>query len=364
MCHFKRWLPRLADDIYYLVPGLRFNLPAIGTFGGHIIYLDLGEQERMGEQGNVLGTFHSYMAAYTVSFGKKISSLSSIGFNVKHIIQKLSEFGAGAEEVTDISKDFAFDLGYYRRQLLFSRLDFGLAVSNMGPKIASIDEEQAGPAPTNMKLGIKWSMIETRYNRLALLYDMNKLLVASYPSIDYDGDGSIGGFDADGNPSSGGEYGENGRWEQAHTDPWYLALFTSWFDDWLYGGDIDRNGNMVIESSEEFEDLNDNGKWDTNEPYTDSNGNQSYDRGEVNNRYEATFRDELDTITHNIGIEYWLTSHFALRSGFIYDKLGKIGNPTFGAGIHFGGFRADIGYIYGTEYSLTNTKCLSLNWAF
>lgn len=312
------WLPNLADDMVYNFIGLRYNLPGIGTFGGHIIYLDLGTQERRGEQGEDLGIFTSSMAAATVSFGTKMSPLSSVGFNVKLIHQNLSEFGAGGEEGAGVSTDFAFDFAYYRQQFIFSRLDLGLAVSNIGPKIAFIDEEQSDPAPTNMKVGIKWRMIETRYNRVSLLYDMNKLLVASYPSIDYDGDGYI-----------------NGKREVAHTDPWYLALFTSWFDDWYFGGDIDRSCNGRIDSTE------------------------------VGNRNEATIMDELDTITHNIGIEYWYSTYFAIRAGFIYDKLGKIWNPTFGAGIHYGPYGFDFGYIYGEEgHPLTNTMRFSLNIGF
>ena len=331
----SNWLPNLADDMKYIFTAVRYNVPEVGTFGGHVIYLDLGTQMRMGENGEELGEFSSNMAAVTASFGTKMSPLSAVGFNVKLIHQNLSAFGAGGEEGSGVSTDFAFDFAYYRRQFIFSRLDLGLAVSNIGPKIAFIDEEQADPAPTNMKLGIKWRIIEAKHNRLALLYDINKLLVASYPSIDYDGDRFIGGFDADGSPSSGGEYGENGKWEQAHTDPWYLALVTSWFDDWRFDGDVDRSGNGIIDSTE------------------------------VGNRDEATIMDELDTITHNIGIEYWYSTYFALRVGFIYDKLGKIGNPTFGAGIHYGPYGFDFGYIYGDEgHPLTNTMRFSLNIGF
>ena len=360
----SNWLPNLADDMKYIFTAIRYNVPEVGTFGGHVIFLDLGTQERRGENNEDLGVFSSNMAAITASFGTKMSPVSAVGFNVKLIHQNLSAYGGGAEKGSGVSTDFAFDFGYYRRHFIFSRVNLGLAISNIGPKIAFIDEEQADPAPTNMKLGIKWSMIETRYNRLALLYDMNKLLVASYPSIDYDGNGEIGRFDADGNPSSGGEYGENGRWEYAHTDPWYLAWFTSWFDDWHFGGDVDRSGNGIIDSVEVFTDLNDNGEWDTGEQYIDSNGNGFYDC-EVGNRYKATIRDELDTITHNIGIEYWYSTYFAIRVGFIYDKLGKIGNPTFGTGIHYGPYGFDFGYIYGDEgHPLTNTMRFSLNIGF
>ncbi len=329
------WLPNLIDDMVYNFIGFRYNLPEVGTFGGHIIYLDLGEQQGMDEQGNPTGEFGSSMAAYALSFGTKMTPLSSVGFNVKVIHQNLSKFGAGSEEGKGISTDFVFDIAYYRQRMLSSRLDVGLNVQNIGPKIAFIDEEQADPAPTNLKAGIKWRVIENEHNRVSLLYDINKPLVASYPSIDYDGDGRIGGFDADGNPSSGGEYSEDGDWEHAHNDPWYLALVTSWFDDWHFGGDIDRNGNGWIDTTE------------------------------VGNHKEAKFLDELNTITHNIGLEYWYLSYFAIRVGFIYYEDGGISNPTFGAGIHYGPYGFDFGYIYGEEgHPLTNTMRFSLNMAF
>lgn len=328
------WLPTLADDMIYNYLGFRYNVPEIGTFGAHIIYLDLGKQERRGPDNEDLGTFSSNMAALTLGFGTKMSPRSSIGFNAKIIHQNLSEYGAGSEEGKGISTDFAFDFAYYRQQFLFRRLDLGLNISNIGPKIAFIDIDQADPAPTNMKLGIKWRAVETEFNRLSLLYDMNKMLVASYPSIDYDGNRSIGGYNADGE-KTGGEYNENGKREVAHTDPWYLAIFTSWFDDWNYGGDRDLDGNGDIDSTE------------------------------VGNRSDATFLNELETITHNIGVEYWYSSYFAIRAGFIYDKLGKLNNPTFGAGIHYGPYGFDFGYIYGKEgHPLNNIMRFSLNMTF
>ena len=44
------WLPNLADDLYYeFLAFLPRHFPYLGTLGGHIIYLNLGEQIRMGE---------------------------------------------------------------------------------------------------------------------------------------------------------------------------------------------------------------------------------------------------------------------------------------------------------------------------
>ena len=71
------WLPNLADDLAYEF--LAFKTPTkMGTFGGHIIYLDLGEQMATNEIGDELGYFRSYMWAITASYGTKITSKSSI----------------------------------------------------------------------------------------------------------------------------------------------------------------------------------------------------------------------------------------------------------------------------------------------
>lgn len=334
------WLPNLADDLNYNYLGMRYNSPSIGTFGGHVIYLDLGEQNRTDATGVDLGTFRSYMAAVTLGFGTQMSPRSSVGLNVKIIHQNLSSIGAGSEKGSGVSTDFAFDIGYYRQRFLLSSLDFGLTVTNIGPKIAFIDVEQADPSPTNLKVGIKWRIFESEFNKLAILYDMNKLLVSSHPGIDFDGDGIIGAYDEEGfRDLDAGEYSQDGRLEAPHSDPWYLGLFTSWWDDWLYGGDVDINGNGVI----------------------DSTG----DAIEVGNAKDGTIKRELETITHNFGVEYWYSTYFAIRTGYIYDKIGKLYNPTFGAGIRYGGYGFDFGYIYGKQgHPLTNTMRFSLNMAF
>ena len=44
------WLKNLANDMVYNFLGFRYNVPGIGTFGGHVIYLDLGMQQGMDEQ--------------------------------------------------------------------------------------------------------------------------------------------------------------------------------------------------------------------------------------------------------------------------------------------------------------------------
>ena len=103
---------------------------------------------------------------------------------------------------------FAYFIGYL---LKMRKLNFGLAISNIGPKISFIDVNQADPAPTNLRIGFQAELYNNNYNKVNLLFDVNKLLVSSYPNMDWDSDGLIGGYDSEGGFGILGEedYGYN-----------------------------------------------------------------------------------------------------------------------------------------------------------
>jgi hypothetical protein len=366
------WLPNLADDLYYDFFAFRKHIPQLGTFGGHLIYLSLGEQIRMGEgPEDYLGTFTSFMMATTVSFSSLLSQYSSFGINAKISYQHLVDLGAGAEKGKGTSLDFGFDLGYLRKEFLTPKLDFGLTITNIGPKVAFIDPAQADPQPTNLTLGINYRVIDSEFNKLSLIYDVNKLLVASYPDMDWDGDGYIGRYDEDGHESIGGAYNKDGDQEKAHTDPVYIAIFTSWIDDWLLGGDTDFSGDGKI------------GGYNSEGIPTDSIsfGDPGYGEYgceesenicseenlvlEVGTGDSRGIKNELEKLVHNFGMEYWYSKYFALRAGYYLDQSGKISNPTFGVGLRFSGYGFDFGYTSGEPgHPLTNTMRFSLNWEF
>lgn len=332
------WLPNLASDIYYDFIGYRHYVKNVGVLGGHIILLNLGEQERTDEYANYLGTFNSYYLAMTGSYGTALSRTASIGVNIKMVHQHLTDQGAGQEKGKGVSTNFAFDVGYLKRQFLLRDLTLGVSISNIGPKIAFIDVAQADPMPTNLKLGFNYTF-GGEYNKVTIAYDVNKLLVASYPDRDIDGDGIVGNYDEEGNPRSGGEYNRDGHHEKAHTDEWYTGIFTSWVDDWFLLHDSAADG---IGDEDEDGDTSD-----------------------------GSFAKEMEKLTHNFGIEYWYSDLFAIRMGFIYDKPGDIlvhGKwpvPTFGAGLRYAGLGFDFGYTAGDAgHPRQNTMIFSLDINF
>ena len=103
------WLPGLADDLYYDFFAFRKSYPTLGTIGGHIIFLNLGEQVRTSETGEELGTFTSYMSAFSMSYSALISRNQSFGLSAKVSYQHLVEIGAGSEKGKGVSTECGFD---------------------------------------------------------------------------------------------------------------------------------------------------------------------------------------------------------------------------------------------------------------
>jgi len=70
---------------------------------------------------------------------------------------------------------------------------------------------------------------------------------------------------------------------------------------------------------------------------------------------------DFDNAIINAGIEYKYGSFFAIRGGYIYDEVGDVKTPTFGAGLASSGFKFDFAYIFSNdEVPLANTMRFSL----
>ncbi|HEX9653571.1 MAG TPA: PorV/PorQ family protein, partial [bacterium] len=175
---YSKWLPQFNfSDLYFLFGAYRQSIEGLGTVALNVTYINLGEQTQTDEQGNVLGTFNSNDFALTLSYGTLLSENLGVGVNVRYIRSNLSSVGAGTEKGDGRANAFAVDLGLLKKNLLINRLNFGMNVSNVGPRITYVDASQASPLPTNFRLGLAYRAIDQEYNRLTFAFDVNKLLV-------------------------------------------------------------------------------------------------------------------------------------------------------------------------------------------
>ena len=374
------WLKTLVPDLYYEYAGFSVPMGEAGGIGGHLIFLSLGSQTQTNEVGDYLGEFNSYMGALDLSYGTKLTKNSAIGLGFKVYHQKLADSGTAGDtsEGDPFSTDFAFDVSYlykYKTKPIseevpgIEKFAFGFNIANIGPPISFFNEDQADPAPTNIRLGFFGNLYEDDFTRLNMMVDMQKLLVAKYPSMDWDGDGLIGG-----GPGSGIFENSAGQNEGSYSDPWYKAWATAWLDDWYYGGDLDWDSDQKIGgyywmdgwaiqnnayvdtgvydgeiSEDELISVEDcEGETCTGIPeYSSWNNGDPYI--ELGSGDDRSFSDELKEVILNTGLEFWYTENFVLRAGYIYDQEGDIKAPTFGAGLRFGGYGFDFGYTAGDK---------------
>jgi len=309
----------------------------------------------------------------------------------------LSPVGTGAEQGNGDSFHLGFDFGYQIRNLLNDHLALGIAVSNIGPKIAFIDKAQADPQPTNLKMGFNINILKQEHNDLSFVLDINRILASSHPAMDVNDNYIIelgSPLDKD-NP-----YGE-----ESYTDNWFVGIFTSFTDDWKYSGDIDYSGDGLIGGYDENGDeqgwYNAYGEYidyekppegtgearwvnvDADETVTgpgeysatgnhvgwgdfgNNAGKFADDIPEVNSQATGKFSNELREIILNTGVEYIYNKMFALRAGFIYDREGDVMIPTVGFGFIYKGLGFDFAYTGGAEgHPLANTMRYSLRYEF
>ncbi|RMD90608.1 MAG: hypothetical protein D6813_08910 [Calditrichaeota bacterium] len=176
---YAKWLPQLdLEDMYYIFGAYKQSIEGLGTIGVDLTFLNLGKQTITDETGpEPLGTFTSNEWALTFSYATLLSENFGIGLNLKYIRSNLSDVGAGAEKGSGKASAFAVDIGILKKNFFIDRLNFGVNISNIGPKITFIDAAQADPLPTNFKAGFAYRAIDQKYNKLTFVFDVNKLIV-------------------------------------------------------------------------------------------------------------------------------------------------------------------------------------------
>lgn len=309
------WLPQFNADLFYEYLVGTYHAPGLGTFGGHITFLNLGESELRDGPDDPLGEFRSYDFAGGISYGVQVSEQFGVGTGVRVIYSNLSPSTNEVSSGKGVSA--AFDLAALYRSRPFAlgsadgTVSVGLNLANMGPTITYTKAEE--PLPTNLRFGTAFTIDFDEYNSLTITNDLNKTIVNVHeervPVLDDNGEPVL---DDNGDP----------EFEiKTDPDPFYKALFTS---------------------------------WGTTE-------------GVINSDDEAEALSLIEQFTIGTGLEYWYNDLFALRTGYFYENPNNGDRQflTFGAGLRYNIIGVDISYLYADENSpLANTLRFSLLLSF
>jgi len=161
----------LADDIG-LYWGAYAGRTGNGAWGVSLTYLDMGTQLATGEQGEDLGSFSSYEFVIQGNYAVRVSTNVGIGLGVKYFRDKLADdqFLQDTQGGGGSGDSFGVDLGVLWKvpQL---RMNLGAAISNLGPDITHVDEDQSDPMPRKFTAGLAFGLFQSRYTGLILVGD-------------------------------------------------------------------------------------------------------------------------------------------------------------------------------------------------
>ena len=186
----SNWLPQFNLDLFYDYLTYRGYIESLnGSVTASITYMNFGEFIYTGEEGpDPLGTFRSFDAALTLGYATKLGTDWGLGFNFRLIHSRLApaNIGVGEEQGEGVATSVSFDVAAMWRPSSLNifgaefgnRFSIGMNLSNLGPKIYYIDQAQADPIPTNLRLGFAVQIVSDEFNSLLYTLDFSKLLVS------------------------------------------------------------------------------------------------------------------------------------------------------------------------------------------
>jgi hypothetical protein len=309
---YSPWLRALVPDISLSYVSAYKKLGDNSAIGGSLRYFSLGDIKFTNEDGLAIGDFNPAEYALDVGYSQKFGRRFSGGIAVRYVRSNLTGGISVQGQDTKAGNAFAADVGVFyttEETEIFGQdaiLNLGMNISNIGTKISYTDDAIKDFIPINLRVGQSLTFLVDDHNSIAILTDVNKLLVPTPPVYATDDSGTPILDDITGEPVI--ESGKN------PDVPIVTGIFQS------------------------FNDAPDG------------------------------FSEELREFNISAGLEYWYNKQFAIRAGYFNEHATK-GNRkyiTAGLGLKLSVFSIDFSYLVALtqQNPLANTVRFSLKFDF
>lgn len=309
---YSPWLRKLVNDINLLYLSTYFKVTDNDALSFSLRYFSLGDINFTDNDGNDMGSQKPNEFAIDLGYSRKLIDELSIAITPRFIYSNLTagqfvegvETNPGLAGAADVSLFYQQDFGFKSNNKMNSTLRAGLNISNIGNKMSySSGTLRRDFLPTNLKLGVSYTVQFDEYNSLMAGVECNKLLVPTNPVYQTDSTGHIV-YDAANKPII-----YRGK------DP----------DVSVAQGIFQSFGDAPAGSIEEFHEVN----W-------------------------------------AVGLEYCYRDLLFVRAGYFYEHPTK-GNRQFitvGAGLHYSIFALDVAYLFTVDqhHPLENTLRFTLSF--
>ena len=178
---YTPWLRKLVNDINLANITGFYRIGDYSAVSASLRYFSLGEVYLSGSDDT---TIKPYELAVDVGYSRMLSQCFSMGVNLRFIFSDVmvDPYNAASSPGKAFAADIAmYRLGYFMMGNRECSLGWGINISNIGSKIAFGGDDNAEFIPTNLRLGLNFTVPFNEYNKISLAVDANKPLIPTYP---------------------------------------------------------------------------------------------------------------------------------------------------------------------------------------
>jgi len=191
--NYTPWLRDLVRDIYLVSIAGYLKIDDLQSVSASLRYFNMGEIQFTNSNGENQGIGKPNELDVSVAYARKLGEKLSLGVTGRFIFSDLAggqvvnniDIKTGTAGAVDLTMFYTTDVS------ATSDLNIGLAITNIGSKIAYTDSPN-NPGdfiPTNLSLGASYQMELDAFNKLSLNTEFNKLLVPTPSGEDADNNG-------------------------------------------------------------------------------------------------------------------------------------------------------------------------------
>jgi hypothetical protein len=183
---YMPWLTSISDDTKFISANYLANISNSSAMGIAVNYTSLGNLSIRDNNGATLSNYHGSIYNLFGAYALQVGSKASLGASFRLIGQNL--YSVANKNALGVSGDLSY-YGYKELGSVDNKLEWGLVVSNLGPKFND------APLPANIGFGLGYASINSdNGDSYSIGVDANRLINSEGGGVRF---------------SAGGEYGFN-----------------------------------------------------------------------------------------------------------------------------------------------------------
>lgn len=189
---FTPWLKALVNDIYLANVTGYYKVKKMQVIAASFRYFSLGNIQFTDENGNNLNQFRPNEFAFDVHYARILGKYFSVAASLRFIYSNLANgqeanglaIKAGLAGSGDISWYFRKKFHENEEMKLQHEFAVGMNISNIGSKISYTSSTVKDFIPTNLGIGLGYTLDVDKHNSVGAYVDFNKLLVPTPDTTD------------------------------------------------------------------------------------------------------------------------------------------------------------------------------------